>query len=148
MIKAMNIEYLTKEILPVREQEIKDGKNAGTRQPIYVVLDLVTHYCEGHTDYLGHTTNEKGKNKEFGYIDLALDTEGREFVRVGEPIEGMLKPEKVTKFYTDRVVAFFLTSKAAHEYLQYQKHNLPYGYVYVFYSGYRNAQMDMLLNEH
>jgi len=144
----MNIEYMTKEILPVREQEIKDGKNLGTRQPIYIVLDLVSHYCEGHTDYLGHTTNEQGKYKEFGYIDLDLDTESREFIRVGEPIEGMVRPEKVTKFYVDKFVAFFLTSEAAHDYLQFQKHNNPFGYVYVFYSGYRNHQMDMLLDEH
>lgn len=141
----MNIEYLTKEILPTREKEITEGKNLGTRQPIYVVLDLVDHYCEGHTDYLGHATNEKGMDKQFGYIDTSLDTESREF---SVSKHGMTKPEAVTKFFTDRFVAFFLTSEAAHDYLISQSHNLKAGYVYVFYSGYRNYQMDKLLNEH
>ncbi len=36
----MNIDFLQKEIIPLREMEIEEGKNCATRQPIYVVLDL------------------------------------------------------------------------------------------------------------
>jgi hypothetical protein len=56
----------------------------------------------------------------------------------------MEDPCEVTRFYTDRIVAFFLTSEAAHEYLKKQAHNLDDPYVYVFYAGYGNQQMDML----
>ena len=136
----MNIEYLTKEILPVREQEIKDGKNAATRQPLYVVLDLVEHLCSDHSDY-SMMLNLKGVDAEFGYIDTALDTEDQEFC---ETEDGMENGAAVTRFYTDRFVAFFLTRAAAEDYLKYQSHNLTGGYVYVFYTGYRNHQMDNL----
>ena len=138
----MNIEYLTKEILPVRAQEIKDGKNAATSNPIYVVLDLTEQVCSGHNDY-SMTTNLKGVEAVHGYLDMGLkEAEDREFC---EESEGMEKPEEVTRFYTDRIVAFFLTREAAVAYLSYQGHNLSQGYVYVFNAGYRNHQMDTLL---
>jgi hypothetical protein len=137
----MNIEYLKTEIIPKREQEIKDGKNLATRQPIYVVLDLQENYCSGHSDYTP-SVNYRGADWENGYIDNSLDCEDREFC---ETDEGMEEPEEVTKFYTDRIIAFFFTSEAAYEYLKYQCHNLSDAYVYVFYSGYSNKQMDALL---
>jgi hypothetical protein len=138
----MNLNYLQSEILPKREQEIKEGKNLSTKQPIYVVLDLQENFCSGHSEYKS-STNYKGKEWEEGYIDIGLDFEERKFCESDEKME---KPEKITKFYTDRIVAFFLTSEAAHYYLEYQSHNLRDAYAYVFYSGYRNIQMDNLLN--
>ena len=137
----MDIDYLINEIIPQREKEIAEGRNSATRQPIYIVLDLVEHYVSEHSDYSSHT-NEKGLTFEFGYIDASPECESIEFC---ETNKGMEKPEKVTKFYTDKFVAFFLTSKAAHEYIKYQSHNLNNPYVYVFYSGYRNFEMDNLL---
>lgn len=136
----MNLQYLQNVIIPKREQEIEEGKNLSTRQPIYVVLDLRENYCSGHSDYLS-ITNYKDKDFEYGYIDTALECEEREF---RESDEGMIHPEEVTRFWTDSIVAFFLTSEAAHDYLRYQGHNLSDAYVYVFYSGYRNNEMDML----
>lgn len=140
----MNIEYLTKEILPQRENEIAEGKNRSTRQPIYIVLDLQENICSGHSDY-SLTTNYKDKSAEFGYIDMAIsDSENRSFKLTNDD---MKQPEDVTRFFTDRFIAFFLTSQAAHDYLKYQAHNLTGNeYVYVFYSGYGNKQMDKLLN--
>jgi hypothetical protein len=138
---TMDLNYLN-EILLIREQEIKDGKNLSTKQPIYVVLELQKNYCSGHSEYESNT-NYKGKTGEHGYIDISLDDEEREF---SETADGMQEPEEVTSFYTDRIIAFFLTSEAAHDYLQYQSHNLSDGYVYVFYSGYGNRQMDKLLS--
>jgi len=104
----MNLNYLIDTIIPQREKEIEEGKNAGTRQPIYVVLDLQEHAISGHTDY-SLITNHKGKRLEHGYI--------------------------------------FLTRKAAEEYMEYQRHNLRDAYIYTFYSGYRNLEMDSLLND-
>lgn len=137
----MDLDYLQNEILPKREREIAEGENLGTRQPIYVVLDSKENYCSGHSNY-SLSTNYRGRDMEYGYIDTSLDSEYREFRKTDD---GMEEPEEVTKFYTDRIIAFFLTSEAAHDYLKYQGHNLTDGYVYVFYSGYGNIQMDKLL---
>jgi hypothetical protein len=138
----MNIEYLKKEIIPQRKKEIEEGKNAATAKPIYVVLDLIENCVSGHSEYTV-STNYKEIPMQHGYIDVALDSDEREFCT--EDIK-MQSPEKLTRFYTDRIVAFFLTSKAAHEYLHYQKHNLSErAYVYVFYAGYRNIEMYNLL---
>lgn len=137
----MNIKYLEEEITPQREQEIKEGKNACTRQPIYIVLDLQENIVEGYSNYTP-STNYKGIDWQYGYVDNALDCEDRVF-RLSD--KKMKKPVEITRFFTDRIIAFFLTSKAAHEYLEYQSHNLKNPYVYVFYSGYANRQMDNLL---
>lgn len=139
----MDINYLQNEIIPKREQEIKEGKNLSTRQPIYIVLDLIENFVQGHSEY-SLNTNYKNKRPEFGYIDLSLESELREFKN--EPI-GMELHEEITRFYTDRFVAFFLTSEGAHNYKEYQKHNLSDPYVYVFYAGYRNYQMNKLLSD-
>lgn len=137
----MNTDYLINEIIPKREQEIKDGKNLSTKQPIYVVLDLQENIVSGHSEYSSFT-NYKNKAFQFGYVDMDLDCESREFILIDD---NMSNPEKITRFWTDRIVAFFLTSESAHDYLKYQSHNLSDPYVYVFYSGYRNYHMDKLL---
>lgn len=137
----MNLDYLKNVIIPQREKEIAEGKNSGTQQPIYVVLDLDWFPVSTHSDY-SVTPNNMGKPCEYGYVDLYEDAECREF-KISE--EGMKKPDEITKIYFDRIIAFFLTSKAAHEYIEYQSHNLKNPYVYVFYSGYRNIEMDNLL---
>jgi len=139
----MNIDFLQNEILPKRALEIKEGKNLCTAKPIYVVLDLVENICSGHSDY-SLEPNEQGKKPEFGFIDNALDSEDRKF---SETDEGMTDPEEVTIFYTDRFVAFFLTSERAHNYLTYQGHNLHDAYVYVFGAGYSNWEMDNLFSD-
>ncbi len=137
----MDLDYLQKEILPQRKLEIEKGENASTRQPIYVVLSLSDHYCTGHNEF-PMTTNLRGMDSEFGYIDMGKESEDRVF---STSDKRMKNPEQVTRYYKDSFVAFFLTKKAANEYLKYQKHNLYKGYVYVFYSGYGNKQMDALL---
>lgn len=137
----MNIEYLTKEIIPVRNKEIEEGKSYGTRNPIYTVMDVVTHVVEGHSEYL-HMQTLNQMLPEWGYVDMSLDSECR---NLEESKEGMSKPKRFTRFFTDRFVAFFLTSEAAHDYLNYQSHNLSkHAYVYVHYAGYSNKQMDKL----
>ena len=137
----MNLEYLKNELLPQRKKEIAEGLNAATRQPIYVVLDLQENFIEGHTDYT-FTTNYKHRKLEYGYVDLSLEFEDREF-KVKR--DSMKIPERITKFYTDRIIAFFLTKKGAEDYLKYQSHNLSDPYIYAFHSGYANKEMDNLL---
>lgn len=137
----MNLDYLKNTIIPLREKEIEQGKNLSTRQPIYVVLDLQENLVSGHSDY-SPLTNMLDIDTKHGYIDTSLESEDIEF---NESKKGMQSPRKVTRFYTDRIVAFFLTSQGAHDYLSYQKHNLSRGYVHVFYSGYGNLEMDQLL---
>ena len=137
----MDLNYLTNEILPQREKEIEVGKNLGTRQPIYLVYDLQEQFCSGHSEY-SPPTNLFGKEWSFGYIDTDPNVEDIEFC---EDDSDMKSPEAVTQFFTDRLIAVFLTSKAAHEYLEYQSHNLTNPYVFVAYSGYGNRQMDNLL---
>lgn len=138
----MNLEYLTKVLLPKRKQEIKEHKNLATAQPIYVVYSLVEQVCSEHDDFIG-SPNLKGKSKEFGFIDMGEYCEEREFCQTDE---GMEKPQAVTRFWIDGLVAFFLTSDSAHAYLKYQGHNMHEPYVYVHYSGYANMEMDALLN--
>jgi len=137
----MDLNYLKNEVLPQRKKEIEEGLNAATRQPIYVVLNLQTNIIEGHTDYTP-SVNYKGVDWQHGYADNALDSENMEFKE--SPI-GMELPMEFTKFYTDRVVAFFLTRQGAEDYLKYQAHNLSDAYIYTFYSGYDNREMDAIL---
>ncbi len=139
----MDIKYIEEVIIPQRKKEIKEGKNEATAQPIYVVLDLEEKCVSGHfEDGRSPVTNLKNKQYEVGYIDSALDSEDMEFKKTDRK---MKKPEKITIFYTDRIVSFFLTSEAAYDYLNYQKHNMSKeAYVYVFYSGYGNREMNMI----
>ena len=141
----MNLKYLKKEIIPQRQKEIKEGKNAATAQPIYVVLCLYYHYISGHDEegwLSGELLNNMYKRHEIGYVDVSLNAEDRIF---SESDDGMAIPEKVTKIYVDDIKAFFFTRKAAEDYLCYQSHNLNEPYIYTFHSGYRNYEMDMLL---
>ena len=137
----MDLNYLVNEILPQRKREIEAGKNASTRQPIYVVLSLNEQICSGHNEF-GMNTNMKGIDPEFGYIDMDKNAEDRVF---STSDKRMKNPQEVTRYYTDTIVAFFLTRKGAEDYLKYQKHNMHNGYIYVFYSGYGNREMDALL---
>jgi hypothetical protein len=143
----MNYNYLKKVLIPQRELEIKNGDNLATRQPIYVVLDLQENIISRNTDsseYHEFTVhcNLKDIPSEYGYYDQAEDEP--EFSTYSYE---MKDPVAVTRFFTDTYVAFFLTSKGAHDYLKYQAHNLSKrAYVYVFSSGYRNNEMDMLLD--
>jgi hypothetical protein len=137
----MNLDYLKNTILPQRAKEITGGFNHGTAKPIYVVLDLIENFVSGHSEYSANT-NLKGCSKKHGYIDSAEIEELKEF-RLSP--DGMEEPEEVTILYVDRIVAFFLTSKSAHEYMEYQKHNLTNPYVYVFSVGYGNVEMNRLL---
>ena len=138
----MNIKYLQEEIIPQREKEIAEGMNEGTRQPIYVVMDVVKNIVFDHIVFDHVFYN--GIEPKIGYYDVAADPEHRVFK---ESKNGMKNPYPCTVIYLDKIVSFFLTRKGAEEYLEYQKHNLNEGYIYTFYSGYGNKEMDKLLDD-
>lgn len=140
----MDLEYLKNELLPQREKEIEEGKNGGTRNPIYVVMEEVENYIDGWVEEMFNVHNLKDRNPEYGYVDLELDSDDREFKTSSDD---MKDPIKITKFYTDRYVAFFLTRKGAEDYLKYQKHNLRKPYIYTFGVGYRNDEMEKLFKK-
>ena len=136
----MNIKYLQEVIIPQREKEIEEGKNDYANQPIYVVMDVREDIVFNHIEINHFFYN--GIEPKIGYYDAAVDTEERVFK---ESKNGMKSPYPCTVIYLDRLVTFFLTRKGAEEYLEYQKHNLNKGYIYTFYSGYGNREMDKLL---
>lgn len=137
----MNLNYLENIIIPQRNKEINDGKNLLTSNPIYVVLEPVEHLIDGHHNSFTLPETLSGKEQEYGYIDLSL-YDDREFKTDDT---GMKEPSEVIRFWTDRFVAFFLTRKGAEDYLEYQSHNLLDAYVYVFNAGYRNVEMNNIL---
>lgn len=138
----MNLKYLTEKIIPQRNLEIDSGENLSTAKPIYVVMNSIETIVSGHSEF-SPSTDMKDSSMDHGYIDLGVDAESRKFQ---DTDEDMLWPEKVTRFFVDRPVAFFLTKKAAREYISYQAHNLTNPYLYVFSAGYRNHEMNNLLN--
>ena len=142
----MNIKYLKETLIPQREREIENGDNLATRNPIYVVYSLRDQYMSGHSDY-SPTTNLKGLSPEPGYLFRHEDWDEPQFFpnEDGADIDGM-ETEEITRIWVDRLEAIFLTSKAAYDYMEYQRHNLSNPYVYVHCGGYRNHEMDMLFS--
>ena len=161
----MNIKYLKEALIPQRELEIKNGDNLATRNPIYVVYSLRDQYVSGHSDY-SPITNLKGLSPESGYLykrpdwdepQFCLNQDGSDLEIDEEELEdedGMPytddrdEPEEMTRIWIDHLEAIFLTSKAAYDFMEYQKHNLSNPYVYVHCAGYRNHEMDMLFSTH
>ena len=140
----MDLKYLEEVIIPQRKQEIEEEKNSGTRQPIYVVMDLQENYISGHIEFdRSGVPNNHHSDAQIGYVDdYNPNCEDRE---IKNTKIGMTEPSEITMFHTDVIVAFFLTRKGAEDYLKYQSHNLNDAYIYTFYSGYGNREMDLLL---
>ena len=143
----MNIKYLKETLIPQREREIENGDNLATRNPIYVVYSLRDQYLSGHTDDYSPRTNLKDVPHENGYLFRHEDWDEPQFFpnEDGADIDGM-ETEEITRIWVDRLEAIFLTSKAAYDYMEYQRHNLSNAYVYVHSGGYRNQEMDMLFS--
>jgi len=160
----MNIKYLKKNLIPQRGREIENGDNLSTRNPIYIVYSLRDQYMSGHSDY-SPTTNLKGISPEPGYLhrrgdseeplfslnedgsDLGLEEQEMEDENGLPYTDDEDEPEEITRIWVDHLEAIFLTSKAAYDYIEYQKHNLSNPYVYVHSGGYRNHEMDMLFSK-
>lgn len=146
-----DLSYLVNEVLPQRYKEINEGKNDATRHPIYVVLDLRECAVEGHITHITPITNYKEKPLEIGYVERAQrgndDDDEIDNDTFYTTDEGMLKPEEVTRFWVDSIVAFFLTKKDAEDYLKYQAHNLNEPYIYTFCMGYSNWHLDKLFDK-
>ncbi len=140
----MDIKYLQEKIIPQREKEIEEWKNASTRQPIYIVYNVV----ESCTTFDSHYSNledltlhqYKPEHWYFKWEKEGWDSEDYEWVEDYENAE-------ISKFFRDVFTAIFFTRKWAEEYMKYQSHNLSdKAYIYTHCSGYANHEMDSLLN--
>jgi hypothetical protein len=148
----MNIEFLESEIIPQREKEIANGKDAWwTKDPIYVVYDLTEHVTTYDSEYSFCCTLSEKENEHGRYVcydeDGGIINEWEEWYEseYSEFIEDYDNPE-ITRFFCDRFVAVFFTRKAAEEYMQYQSHNLSdNAFIYVHNVWYSNYEMDNLL---
>ncbi|MEL6661234.1 MAG: hypothetical protein AAFR36_32610 [Bacteroidota bacterium] len=127
-------------ILQQRAEEIASGKNAATRNPIYVVYSLCDMYCSGHTE-ISILSNLKGRDSETGYLDREFEEPEFELTD-----EDMKEPMEVTRFWIDRFAAFFFTRKGAEDYMEYQRHNLTNPYIYVHSPGYANREAELIFN--
>jgi len=139
--EEIDFAYL-KERWDLRQQEIRDEKNMGTADPVYLVMSLRECIAWAHVEGVDNT-NLKGKPSEYGYIDMALDGEDRSFELTDS---GMEQPEPVTRYWLDQIKSFHLTWDGAERYMEYQSHNLHDPYIYVDNIGYANYELSRILH--
>lgn len=152
---TFNVGHLLSEVLPQRKLDIENGKNYGTRQPIWMIFNTRSYWVSGHSDFSpDHSLQNKGC--DYGYYNSDLDSEDREFIFVQELLDELgledsysvpSNYERVTQYYVSEYVAMFFTNEDAEDYLRYQSHNLTDPIKFVHYTGYRNAAMDYLFKE-
>lgn len=139
----MNIEFL-KQRINIRNKEIEEGKNAGTKNPIYFVYSMREEFLSGHCIDRSPITNKRGMAHENLYIKKEWDEGAELFEKIPEDGDED-NYEEVTRIWLDDFKALFLTREAAENYLKYQSHNLNNPYIYTHYAGYRNWEFDNLL---
>ena len=140
----MNLDFLKNEIIPQREKEIEEWKNAWTRHPIYVVYNVIESYTTLDNEYsnLEDLTLYWYEPEDwyFKWEEEWWDSEDFEWI---EDYDNAT----CTKFFRDVFTAIFFTRKWAEEYMKYQSHNLSdKAYIYTHYSWYANQEMDRLLD--
>lgn len=147
---CINLDYLKNEIIPQREKEIQ-GKNGFTRQPIYIVYDVVESVTTRDDEYsnLENCNLHWYKSKSWRFVSYDEDwniIEADEDWFDSEDCEFVEWDWDISVFYIDIFIAIFLTRKWAEEYLKYQSHNLTdKAYIYTHYSWYANQEMNNLL---
>lgn len=121
-----------------RKEEYNNELNQGTDCPVYYVYDLVENYLEGDVEV--YVSNNRHKTSV--YID-------RDYVDPDdEDISEGFRQNGYTIFYTDKLVAMFLTREDAIDYLKYQKHNMSeYAYYYIDTVGYGNKVTKSIIQE-
>ena len=159
-------------ILTARAQEISQGLSAYTACPIYVVYSIDTR-AAARCDWDLSTSRKKTADTPGYLINDPYGMDGAEFISEADyehdrfelltdearDIISFFKEnnesvdeeypdayvEEAQEFYTDRLVAIFLTKEAASAYMEGQKHNIGDGFIYVENAGYRNFQLETLL---
>lgn len=154
------------EQMEIRKKEIEEGKNALTACPVYVVYDSCANLAMGHQDWPLTTSKLDGREDRWGLLVRDNAGEFAEFIVEDElfPDESYYEEanrilenyqdtyevlddwdiEEATEFYVDRFVAVFLTSEAAHEYIDRQRHNMEKPFVFVEYAGYGNNHFEQI----
>lgn len=111
----INIEYF-KHVLEVRERELKDGPGFWQNCQVYCVFEIEANHAMGHQfDVSLCSSKRKGRNV-YGYF-LPGD---QGFCRADDPhLEGYPEEalEEATEFYSDKLVAVFLTHEDAIQYV-------------------------------
>lgn len=145
------------QILLQRWSEIEAGKNYGTRYPVYAVYTMDYLYFDLNQDLYVPSFNRCGLEAVTGYlynngseyefcetedelVKYVNEHFDKEFDDISEIDEDHYS--EVQKIAKERLVAIFLTSEAAHNYMERQKHNLSQPYVYVESTGYANYQFE------
>lgn len=143
------------EVFIKRWKEIEEGKNHGTRYPVYCVYAMEYLYFDRDQDIFINEFNRCGidpvngflYNSPFEYEFFETEDElikyvseyfGKDYNDISE-IDDCYYSE-VQQIAKERLVAVFLTSEAAHNYIE--RHNLSQPYVYVESSGYANYQFE------
>lgn len=143
-----------KQILIKREQEIKEGKNAYTVPPLYVVYEEVRTFCEHTSQYDQSTTlfskpkteyvRVDGEGEEYDVLSYT-DLWSRELV-VDEGDEQFTLSEVLRKSSHDRFVTVCFTREAAEEFIKRERHNLRNPRIYVHAILRRNRELIDLLS--
>ena len=109
----------------MRQQEIKDGKNACTTPPLYVVFDQVKTYCEPDTEY--------------GYSQSTTLFDETSKIEQVEVEDGVFRELSVS--YHDQFVTVCFTRAGAEEFIRGERHNLQKPQIYVHYIPRRNYEL-------
>lgn len=127
-----------------RQKEISEGKNAGTRNPLYVVYDQIQTYCE-HDTSLDQSTTVFNHEDEF----VRFDSEGNEKKAEANPDNWGYEKGKwsavVKKSFHDRFVTVCFTRKGAEDFIKAERHNLNKPRIYVEYAERRNIELHEVL---
>jgi len=134
------------ERIAIRNQEIEEGLNLGTRHPLYFVYSMRVEYLTGHCTDRSPTTNLR----DWSHENLYVKKEWSEYPEFFEEIpsgENKSDYEKVIRIWIDDFKGLFFTHQAAQEYMKYQSHNLTNPYIYIHNAGYRNYEFETIFNK-
>ena len=143
-------------ILIKRWTEMEEGKNYGTCCPVYCVYTMdylyfyrdqdvfINNYNRCGIDPVNGFLYNNGSEYEFCETETELVKYVNEHFGKDYDIDDIDEDDYsvVQKIAKERLVAMFLTSEAAHNYMERQKHNLSQPYVYVESTGYANYQFE------
>lgn len=121
-----------------RQKEIKEGKHACTRNPLYVVYDVITSFSED--------TSRDVSTSLFDYNDKYIDAKNYyEHLEEEKPSDIPSNEIMGKEGYHDRFITVCFTREAAEQFIKDEKHNLEKPRIYVHYAGRRNYQLQDIL---
>lgn len=125
-----------------RQQEIKEGKNAITYPPLYVVFDEIYSYTEADSSYTQTTSlfNNSSDGDELMWVgedDIIPDDDLAEYKK-DNPDED-IKQLKVG--HHDRFITVCFTRQAAEDFIKRERHNLNNPRIWVAFIPWRNFEL-------